>query len=143
MDINTKATFFSIQELLPFMKSNGGSIVLIGSSQADRGQADRTAYAMSKGALITLNKHISKHFGKYKIRCNNLVMGWTLTENELKLRKSLGQTEKDIKEIAKNYIPLGRLTRIDDIFPSILFLLSDYSSMVTGSTINVNGGEII
>jgi NAD(P)-dependent dehydrogenase (short-subunit alcohol dehydrogenase family) len=143
MNINTKSIFFSLQKLIPLMKKKGGSIVLVGSTQANRGQIDRTAYAMSKGALLTLNSHIALHYGKSKIRCNNLVMGWTLTDNEIELRKSLGQSKEEVSKIAEKYIPLGRLIEYKDLLAAALYLLSDNSSMVTGTNLYVNGGETI
>ncbi len=143
MNINTKSIFFSVQSLVPLMKKNGGSIVLVNSTHANRGQIDRTAYAMSKGALLTLNSHIALHYGKYKIRCNNLVMGWTLTDNEIAFRNSLGQSIDEISKIAEKSIPLGRLIEYKDLIPAALFLLSESSSMVTGTNLYVNGGESI
>jgi len=143
MDINTKSIFFSVQNLIPLMKKNGGSIVLVNSTHARRGQIDRAAYAMSKGALLTLNAHLSYHYGMYKIRCNNLVMGWTLTDNEILLRNSIGQSIDEITKIAEKNIPLGRLTEYRDLLPAALYLLSSHSSMITGTDLLVNGGEII
>jgi NAD(P)-dependent dehydrogenase (short-subunit alcohol dehydrogenase family) len=143
MNINTKSIFFSVQNLIPLMKKNGGSIVLVNSTHSNRGQIDRTAYAMSKGALLTLNEHIALHYSKYKIRSNNLVMGWTLTENEIAFRKSLGQTIEEVSKIAQKNIPLGRLIEYRDLIPAALYLLSKSSSMVTGNNLYVNGGETI
>jgi NAD(P)-dependent dehydrogenase (short-subunit alcohol dehydrogenase family) len=143
MNINTKSVFFSLQNLLPFMKKFGGSIVIVNSTHAKRGQIDRAAYAMSKSSLITISSHIALHYGKFKIRSNNITMGWTLTENEIELRKKLGQSVKDINNIVKRNIPLGRLIKYDDLIGGALYLLSDQSSMVSGTNLYINGAESI
>lgn len=143
-DIDIKAAFFCTQHAIQAMKQNGGgSIILVGSTHAWRGEKDRTAYACAKGALLTLANHIAYHYAVDNIRCNYLVMGWTPTEGEIALRKSQGISVECLHELASAAIPLGRMTEVADIVPGILYLLSDYSSMVTGTTLRINGGESI
>ena len=142
--IDIKAAFFCCQNAIKLMqKSGGGSIVLVGSTHHRRGNKDRTAYACAKGALFTLSNHIAKHYAVDKIRCNYLVMGWTPTDGELALRKSQGITESELREEAAKAIPLGRMTEAEDIVPGMIYLLSDYSYMLTGAEFTLNGGELI
>lgn len=142
--IDIKAAFFASQSAVKLMKrSGGGSIVLVGSTHHTRGNKDRTAYACAKGALFTLSNHIGKHYACDHIRCNYLVMGWTPTDGELALRKSLGISEDELRTEASTALPLGRMTEADDIVPGIIYLLSDYSSMLTATEFKINGGEII
>jgi len=142
--IDIKAAFFCCQNAIKLMqKSGGGSIVLVGSTHHRRGNKDRTAYACAKGALFTLSNHIARHYAVDKIRCNYLVMGWTPTDGELALRKSQGITETELREEAAKAIPLGRMTEADDIVPGMIYLLSDYSYMLTGAEFTLNGGELI
>ena len=142
--IDIKAAFFCCQNAIKLMqKSGGGSIVLVGSTHHRRGNKDRTAYACAKGALFTLSNHIARHYALDKIRCNYLVMGWTPTDGELALRKSQGITETELREEAAKAIPLGRMTEAEDIVPGIIYLLSDYSYMLTGAEFTLNGGELI
>lgn len=143
-DIDIKAAFFCSQEAVKLMqKSEGGSIVLVGSTHHTRGNKDRTAYACAKGALYTLSNHIGKHYAEDKIRCNYLVMGWTPTDGELALRKSQGMTVEELRAEAAKAIPMGRMTETYDIVPAIVYLLSDVSAMVTATEFKVNGGELI
>lgn len=143
-DIDIKAAFFCTQQAIQAMKQNGGgSIILVGSTHAWRGEKDRTAYACAKGALLTLSNHIAYHYAVDNIRCNYLVMGWTPTEGEVELRRSQGISVECLHELAAAAIPLGRMTEVSDIVPGILYLLSDYSSMVTGTILKINGGESI
>lgn len=142
--IDIKAAFFASQSAVQLMqRSGGGSIVLVGSTHHTRGNKDRTAYACAKGALFTLSNHIGKHYACDHIRCNYLVMGWTPTDGELALRKSQGITEDELRSEASAALPLGRMTEADDIVPGIIYLLSDYSSMLTATEFKINGGEII
>lgn len=142
--IDIKAAFFASQAAVELMqRSGGGSIVLVGSTHHTRGNKDRTAYACAKGALLTLSNHIGKHYACDHIRCNYLVMGWTPTDGELALRRSQGMTEDELREEASAALPLGRMTEADDIVPGIIYLLSDYSSMLTATEFKINGGEII
>lgn len=142
--IDIKAAFFCCQNAIRIMqKSGGGSIVLVGSTHHRRGNKDRTAYACAKGALFTLSNHIARHYAVDKIRCNYLVMGWTPTDGELALRKSQGISETELREEAAKAIPLGRMTEAEDIVPGMIYLLSDYSYMLTGAEFTLNGGELI
>ena len=142
--IDIKAAFFACQSAVELMQcSGGGSIVLVGSTHHTRGNKDRTAYACAKGALFTLSNHIGKHYACDHIRCNYLVMGWTPTDGELAFRKSQGITEDELRAEASAALPLGRMTEADDIVPGIIYLLSDYSSMLTATEFKINGGEII
>ena len=142
--IDIKAAFFCCQNAIKLMqKTGGGSIVLVGSTHHRRGNKDRTAYACAKGALFTLSNHIARHYAADKIRCNYLVMGWTPTDGELALRKSQGISESELRAEAAKAIPMGRMTEASDIVPGIVYLLSDSSSMLTGSEFTLNGGELI
>lgn len=142
--IDIKAAFFCCQKAICLMKkSGGGSIVLVGSTHHKRGQKDRAAYACAKGALFTLSNHIALHYAVDKIRCNYLVMGWTPTDGELAFRASQGVSETELRKEASNAIPMGRMTEAEDIVPGIMYLLSDCSSMLTGSEFTLNGGELI
>jgi NAD(P)-dependent dehydrogenase (short-subunit alcohol dehydrogenase family) len=144
LDVNLKSTFFITQIALKNMIENdGGSFVFFGTSHMDSGQIDRAAYAISKGGLKTLSEHLARRYAKYKIRSNIIVMGWTPTEGELALRASLGMSKEELISEASAYIPMGRMLNVHDPVPAVMYFLSDDSSMVTGSTIRVNGGEYI
>ncbi len=142
--IDIKAAFFCCQYAIRLMQNGKGeSIILVGSTHHIRGNKDRAAYACAKGALLTLSNHIAKHYALNGIRCNYLTMGWTLTDGEIALRQSLGESIDDVRKEASEAIPLGRMTEYVDIVPGILYLLSDNSLMLTGSEIRINGGELI
>lgn len=143
-NINTRGALFCCKYALKYMiASGGGSIVLTGSPHAWAGEKDRVAYACSKGAIVTLSDHIAKHYAKNGIRSNYVTMGWTPTEGEIELRKSMGMSEIQLREWASTIIPAGRMTEVNDLAPGIVYLLSDDSKMVSGSNLRITGGWFI
>ena len=144
MDVNFKAAFFCCQNAVNYMRKNGGgSIVLTGSAHAWGGQKDRAAYACSKGVLITLSEHISHNYASEMIRCNYLTLGWTPTEGEVTLRKSLGESEAQLRKRAADILPMGRMCERADYTEALVYLMSDDSKMMTGSTFRITAGEYI
>ena len=143
-DVNYKAAFFCCQQAIKYMRLNGGgSIVLTGSAHGWGGQKDRAAYAMTKGVLRILMEHIAHQYATELIRCNYLTLGWTPTEGEVSLRKSQGITEAKLREDAANILPMGRMCERTDYMEGLVYLFSDASSMMTGSTFRLTAGEYI
>lgn len=144
MDVNFKAAFFCCQQAMKYMiKTGGGSIVLINSCHALRGERDRAVYACSKGALLTLSSHIAYNYAAEGIRCNTVTMGWSATEGEIKLRAEQDMSVDELKDQAASAIPMGRMQESSDYIPALLYLLSDESSMTTGSNLQISGGLFI
>ena len=123
--------------------TGGGSIVLTGSAHGWGGQKDRAAYAMTKGVLRILNEHIAHQYAVEKIRCNYFTLGWTPTEGEMSLRQSLGESETKLRERAAAILPMGRMCEIEDYMEALVYLMSDASSMMTGSVLRITAGEYI
>ncbi len=144
MDVNFKAAFFCCQQAIRYMRlSGGGSIVLTGSAHAWGGQKDRAAYACSKGVLRTLMEHIAHQYASEQIRCNYLTLGWTPTEGEVSLRNSQGETEAELRRRAAAILPMGRMCERTDYVGALVYLMSDESAMMTGSTFRITAGEYI
>lgn len=144
MNINFRACFFCCQQAIKYMKENqGGSIVLTGSPHAWGGEKDRAAYACSKGVLLTLMDHIAQNYGSDQIRCNYLTLGWTPTEGEVALRKSQGISEAELRREAGAIIPMGRMPERSDYVDALIYLMSDASSMMSGSVFRITGGWYI
>ena len=143
-DVNYKAAFFCCQAAVNYMRQNGGgSIVLTGSAHAWGGQKDRAAYAMTKGVLRILNEHIAHQYATDNIRCNYLTLGWTPTEGEVNLRLSQGETEAELRRRAAEILPMGRMLERNDYMEALIYLMSDASAMMTGSTFRLTAGEYI
>lgn len=144
MNVNFRACFFCCQQAIKYMRENkGGSIVLTGSAHAWGGQKDRAAYACSKGVLLTLMEHIAHNYASEHIRCNYLTLGWTPTEGEVALRKSQGESEPMLRKRAAGILPMGRMLERTDYLDALVYMMSDASSMMTGSTFRITAGEYI
>lgn len=124
-------------------EQGGGSIILTGSAHAWGGQKDRAAYACSKGVLLTLMEHISHNYASERIRCNYLTLGWTPTEGEVAFRMTQGMSESELRSQAAGILPMGRMLERSDYLEALIYLMSDASAMMTGSTFRITAGEYI
>ncbi len=120
-----------------------GSILNMASMASSvKGFVNRTAYGATKAAVIGLTKAIAADFVKQGIRCNALCPG-TVDTPSLRGRIAASadpvQAEKDF--IARQ--PMGRLARVEDITPMVVYLLSDESRFVSGQALLVDGGVTI
>jgi NAD(P)-dependent dehydrogenase (short-subunit alcohol dehydrogenase family) len=77
----------AIQSML---KTGGGSIVHIGSMNGYKDGKELAAYSCSKGAMLTLNRHIAAHCGRDRIRSNWITVGWVTSEGEIELHQNRG-----------------------------------------------------
>ncbi|MBQ5979820.1 MAG: SDR family oxidoreductase [Bacteroidales bacterium] len=144
MDVNLKGCFFCCQHAIRYMRmSGGGSIVFTGSAHGWGGQKDRAAYACSKGGLRILMEHIAHQYASEHIRCNYFTLGWTPTDGEVSLRLSLGESEAELRKRAASILPMGRMCEYADYLDGLVYLMSDGSSMMTGSVFRITGGEFI
>ena len=88
MAINLRAPFILMQEAVAAMKPRGGgSIVNIGSVNAYIGEPKLCPYSVSKGGLMTLTRNAAASLSRYRIRVNQLNVGWTLTEGEERVKR--------------------------------------------------------
>ena len=117
------------------MKSAGGSIINITSLNSELGFPNNPAYVATKGGLKQLTKSLAVDLGKYNIRVNNIGPGYIKT-NMTK------QGWKNNKQAIEDRTILGRWGKPEDLIGSIIFLLSDASSYITGQDIYVDGGYL-
>lgn len=119
-------------------QKRGGAIVNIssGASRGPGGTWGIAPYAAAKAGLNRLTEMMAGEWGKYGIRCNCIAVGAIKTEGFIRNRVSLNEDP----EAMASRNALGRGGVPDDIAYTILFLVSDASSFITGQTIGVNGG---
>lgn len=133
MDLNVNAIFNMTKAVVPYMKENGGGVVLNTSSMVSiYGQPSGVGYPASKFAVNGITKSLSRELAPYNIRVNAVAPGITNTDMIVALPKE--QIEPIIKTI-----PLGRIGEPRDIANAFLFLASDMASYVTGNILSVDG----
>ncbi|MGL4611251.1 MAG: SDR family NAD(P)-dependent oxidoreductase [Trueperaceae bacterium] len=92
MAINVRsALLFTRAALAHFRRQGKGVVLNIGSLNAYCGEPRLLAYAMSKGAMMTMTRNLADAYSREHIRVNQLNLGWTITENEIKLKIKDGQ----------------------------------------------------
>lgn len=133
MDVNLRTPLFLCKEAVKAMRKTGcgGSIVNIGSMNAHTGQTDLLVYSISKGGLMTMTRNLADALSDEKIRVNQLNVGWTVTETERELQRSLLHDDWE-SEVPKLFAPTGQLMRPEEIAHHVVFWASDYSAPVTG-----------
>lgn len=133
-EVNFFAPFFLTQYVVKLMARNGGgSIVNISSVAALDGNSGKAAYGASKAALITMTKSISEEMASSGIRANVVCPGATETD-------MLNDMPGYIIEMQREDTFLGKLGQPADVANVAMFLLSDYSSYITGQVLRVDGG---
>ena len=137
--VNLTSIFLTTRNVVPSMKlKRYGKIINISSTAGQRGEANFSHYAASKGGIISFTKSLASELGPYNINVNSVAPGWVLTD----MSKHVLTNKKSLEEELKK-IPLGRIATADDIAGSVLFLASDMSRHITGEILNVNGGSVL
>ncbi len=137
MDVNAKGVYLGCKAGIPALRrAGGGSIVNTASFVALMGAATpQLAYTASKGAVLALTRELAVVHAREGIRANALCPGPLRTE----LLMSLLDTE-DKRERRLVHVPMGRFGEAAEMADAALYLASDESSYVTGSTFTVDGG---
>jgi NAD(P)-dependent dehydrogenase (short-subunit alcohol dehydrogenase family) len=140
IDINLKGTFLCIKyQAKAMLKSgHGGAIVNIGSVNSFLGFPTGSAYVTSKHGLIGLTSSVSAELAPQGIRVNLLCPGVTVTPMHQRLRGVVGDDLYDQGLLPT--VHLKRAGRPEEIARAIVFLCSDASSYISGSTLTVDGG---
>ena len=139
--INTIATFnFAQLCALKMLKSKnrkkiGGSIVNMSSQMGHVGGPNRSVYNMNKWGLEGLTKGMSIDLARYNIRVNTVCPTFVVTPMTKKFLRN-----KKFKRETLNNIPLGRFAELSEIASAAVFLASDAASMITGTSLLVDGG---
>ncbi|MGH9929037.1 MAG: SDR family NAD(P)-dependent oxidoreductase [Pyrinomonadaceae bacterium] len=139
MDINLKGTWTVCRAVVSQMKKQGsGKIVIITSTAGQRGEANYSNYAASKGAQIAFAKSLAEELGEWGINVNAVAPGWVDTEMS---QEVLGDAKR--REAIVGTIPLRKIAAPEDIAAPVVFLCSDWSRHITGEILNVNGGSVL
>lgn len=131
--INVKGPLFTVQKALPLL-SEGGAIVVIGSSNSVRPGEGLEVYSAAKAAVRNLVQNWSRSSRERKFRVNVLSPGPTRTPG---LVRAVGPM---LDQLVEAQVPLGRMAEPEEIASAVLFLASDASSFITGAELFADGG---
>lgn len=137
LDVNLKGVFLCCKYGIPeLLKGGGGSVINIASFVALMGcTVPQDAYTASKGGVLSLTRSLAVQYGRQGIRANAICPG----PIETPLLRTLWTSEAE-RNKRLNRIPLGRFGTPEDVVNAGVFLASDESSWITGSTFMVDGG---
>src|SRR5690606_15534344 len=136
-DVNLGATMFTSQSVAARLVAAGkpGSIINISSQMGHVGGHSRAVYSATKFAVVGLTKAMAIDLASHQIRVNTVCP--TFIETELSARNL---SEPAFRAWVLQKIKLGRLGRLEDIMGPVVFLASDASALMTGSSLMVDGG---
>ena len=137
-DVNTKGVYLCCKYGIPhLLERGGGSVINVASFVALMGAAtSQISYTASKGAVLSMTRELAVEFARRGVRVNALCPG--PVETPLLMR--LFERDPEAYERRRVHLPMGRLAEAREIAQGALFLASDDSSYVTGSTFLVDGG---
>ena len=116
-------------------KKIGGSIINMSSQMGHVSGPKRSVYSMNKFGLEGLTKGMALELAEYNIRVNTVCPTFVVTPMTKKFLK-----DKKFKKEMLNKIPMGKFANLSDVATTVAFLASDSSSMITGTSILVDGG---
>jgi 2-keto-3-deoxy-L-fuconate dehydrogenase len=142
--VNVKGVYNTMFAVIGQMKNQGGGVILnLCSVAASVGIADRFAYSMSKGAVLTMTYSVAKDYVQQNIRCNCISparVHTSFVDGFLK-NNYPGKEEEMFEKLSKTQ-PIGRMGKPDEIASLALYLCSDEASFVTGTNYPIDGGFI-
>jgi 3-oxoacyl-[acyl-carrier protein] reductase len=139
LEINLKGTWSVCRAAVPLMKQQRfGRIVIVSSTAGQRGEANVSNYAASKGGQISFTKSLAPELGPFGINVNCVAPGWVETEMTTEALADAATLES-ITRIT----PLGRAATPEEIAGPIVFLCSAWANHITGEVLNVNGGSVL
>ncbi|MBZ7987291.1 3-oxoacyl-ACP reductase FabG [Campylobacter canadensis] len=134
INANLNSAFIGCKEAFKVMsKQRFGSVVNISSIIGEIGNAGQVNYAASKGAIIAMSKSFAKEAASRNVRYNSITPGFIASDMTDVL-------SDEIKQTYYKSIPLARFGDAKEVANAVAFLLSDYSSYITGEVLKVNGG---
>ncbi|MEA2487002.1 MAG: hypothetical protein QOF16_656 [Actinomycetota bacterium] len=137
MSLNLDSVFHATQLAAQKMADNGGgSIIQIASVAGIEGAPGLSFYSAAKGGVRLMTQAAAKELAGSNIRVNCIAPGWVATDLNASMR-----ADPSLKEFAESMVPMHRFGEPDEIVGAAIYLASDASSYVTGTTIVVDGGQ--
>ena len=142
--VNVKGVFLCTQAAVPVMVRQGGGVILnMASIVSFIGVADRFAYSMTKGAVLTMTKSVAVDYVARKVRCNCICPARIHTPFvDGFVKKNYPGREQEVLQELSAYQPMGRMGTPDEVAWLALYLCSDEAAFVTGQAYPLDGGVL-
>ncbi len=142
--VNIKGTYNFMSAVIGSMKKKqSGVIINLASVASSVGIADRFAYSMTKGAVLTMTYSVAKDYINDGVRCNCIAPGRVHTpfvDNFLE-KNYPGDKDEMFEKLSKTQ-PIGRMGKVEEISSLIVYLCSDEAAFITGSNFPIDGGFV-
>ena len=139
IDLNLKGSWTVCRATVPAMKQQQfGRIVIVSSTAGQRGEANVSNYAASKGGQISFTKSLAAELGPFGINVNSVAPGWVDTDMCADVF-----AQEDFRQAIEDSIPVGRVATPEDIAWPIVFLCTEWARHINGEILNVNGGSVL
>lgn len=141
MAVNVTGVFLGLKYVLPRM-ADGGSVIVTSSTAGLRGAANFAAYCTSKHAVIGLMRTAALEAAPRRIRVNSIHPAPVESEMIQRLERARGGDAQEARRRFIQRIPLRRYVEPDEVAELVLFLASDASRAITGTTLGIDGGSL-
>ncbi len=139
IDLNLKGTWTVCHASVPHLKKRQfGRIVIVSSTAGQRGEANVSNYAASKGGQISFTKSLAAELGPFGINVNSVAPGWVDTD-----MCADAFAQPGLRQSVEDGIPIGRVATPEDIGWPIVFLCTEWARHINGEILNVNGGSVL
>jgi NAD(P)-dependent dehydrogenase (short-subunit alcohol dehydrogenase family) len=145
MAVNLRGTYLTLHLTVPYLKRNGGSIVVVSSINGTRTftTPGATAYTATKAAQVAIVQQLALELGKHRIRINAVCPG--AIETGIAANTTVRHREETEVPVIwpEGEIPItnGKKGSSEDVAEAILFLASDHARHITGTPIWIDGGQ--
>lgn len=145
LNINLKGTFLTVKYAVPYLKKQGGSVIVTSSVNGTRmfSNTGATAYACSKAAQVAFTKMVALELAEHRVRVNVICPGAIETDIGESTESRRLQEVREPVEFPEGQIPLsdGKPGTSEQVAELVLFLASDASSHITGTEVWIDGGQ--
>ena len=141
--INLRTPLLLVQEAREELIKNQGSVLNVGSVLAYSGQSNLLTYCVSKGGLMTLSRNLANQLTAKGVRVNHVNVGWTLTDNEYRIKVGDGLPADWPETLNKQEAPSGKLIQPEEIAAAAVYWIGDESRPFAGSVVELEQYPVI
>lgn len=147
ININLNGTFYTIKYAAPYLKKQGGSVIITSSINGTRtfSNTGATAYSCTKAAQVAMAKMLALELAKYRVRVNVICPGAIESEIDDNTERRNLEEEQEPVEHPEGSIPLtdGKPGEAEDVGQLVLFLASDASKHISGTEVWIDGAQTL